>query len=56
MNESPEPFVHWCEVCGVEELLTSVEAFRVGWDFPPGSGSGSGSGASSVRGPVTSTR
>lgn len=54
MNESPEPFVHWCEVCGVEELLTSVEAFRVGWDFPPGSGSGSG--ASSVRGPVTSTR
>ncbi|WP_177345060.1 hypothetical protein [Kocuria massiliensis] len=39
MNEPPEPFMHWCEVCGIEELLTSEEAFRAGWDFPPRSGS-----------------
>ncbi len=38
MNASLEPFMHWCEVCGIEELLTSEEAFRAGWDFPPRSG------------------
>ena len=30
---------HWCEVCGIEELLTSEEVFRAGWDFSPRSGS-----------------
>lgn len=35
MFDPEKPFVHWCEVCGKEELLTSEEAFRTGWDFPP---------------------
>ena len=26
---------HICENCGKEELLTSEEAFRQGWDYPP---------------------
>ena len=35
-TDSPaDPFVHWCETCGREELLTSSEAFNAGWDFPP---------------------
>lgn len=32
---SPGAFEHWCEVCGRTELLTSEEAYRAGWDFPP---------------------
>lgn len=35
MSESTEPFEHWCEVCGKTEQLTSEEAYRKGWDFPP---------------------
>jgi len=35
MNDPAEPFEHWCEVCGKTELLTSDEAFKAGWDFPP---------------------
>lgn len=38
MYAASESFVHWCEVCRTEELLTSEEAFRDGWDFPPRSG------------------
>lgn len=30
-----EPFVHWCESCGREELLDSHDAYKIGWDFPP---------------------
>lgn len=30
-----DAFVHWCEVCGKEELLTTEEAYRAGWDYPP---------------------
>lgn len=34
-TDSPaDPFVHWCETCGREELLTSSDAFEAGWDFP----------------------
>lgn len=28
-------FVHWCEVCGLELLLTPELAYELGWDFPP---------------------
>jgi hypothetical protein len=28
-------FVHWCEVCGLELLLTPEIAYELGWDFPP---------------------
>jgi hypothetical protein len=28
-------FVHWCEVCGLELLLTPEIAYSLGWDFPP---------------------
>lgn len=35
MTDSGEPFVHWCEVCGKTEVLTSEKAYRKGWDFPP---------------------
>lgn len=30
-----ERFEHWCEACGTTAMLTSEEAFEVGWDFPP---------------------
>lgn len=30
-----EAFEHWCEVCGTTAVLTSAEAYRAGWDFPP---------------------
>lgn len=26
---------HICEVCGLEEILTSEEAYNLGWDYPP---------------------
>ncbi|HFI0350806.1 TPA: hypothetical protein ACGOZT_000220 [Streptococcus suis] len=26
---------HICEVCGLEEILTSEEAYDLGWDYPP---------------------
>jgi hypothetical protein len=29
------PFLHWCEVCGREEILSSEAAYSSGWDFPP---------------------
>lgn len=29
-------FWHYCEVCGKKELLTATEAFKQGWDYPPG--------------------
>jgi hypothetical protein len=28
-------FVHWCEVCNLELLLTPEIAYNLGWDFPP---------------------
>lgn len=28
-------FVHWCEACGREEVMTSTEAYAAGWDAPP---------------------
>lgn len=28
-------FLHWCEVCGLEVLLTPDLAYELGWDFPP---------------------
>ncbi|MBC7593764.1 MAG: hypothetical protein H7288_07485 [Kineosporiaceae bacterium] len=27
--------MHWCESCGLEELLDSRDAYDAGWDFPP---------------------
>lgn len=27
--------LHWCEVCGREQVMTSAEAFEAGWDAPP---------------------
>lgn len=30
-----DKFMHICEVCGKEEMLTSKEAFEAGWDYPP---------------------
>lgn len=30
-----DAFVHWCESCGREELLTPDDAYNAGWDFPP---------------------
>lgn len=35
MSELTEAFEHWCEVCGKTEVMTSEEAYRTGWDFPP---------------------
>lgn len=32
------PFLHWCESCGREELLSSKEAYEAGWDVPPSMG------------------
>ncbi len=26
---------HICESCGVDELLTSEEGYKKGWDYPP---------------------
>lgn len=26
---------HICEVCGLEKILTSEEAYNLGWDYPP---------------------
>lgn len=31
--------IHICEVCGKEEVLTSIEARDAGWDYPPYMGS-----------------
>lgn len=32
----PEPRLrHICECCGKTEVLTSDEAYRQGWDYPP---------------------
>ena len=28
------PFLHICECCGKTEILTSKEAFDLGWDYP----------------------
>ena len=27
--------IHVCEVCGKTELLTPIEAYAAGWDYPP---------------------
>ena len=35
VSELTEAFEHWCEVCGKSEVLTTEEAYRTGWDFPP---------------------
>ena len=38
-NGSPaDAFVHWCESCGREELLSARDAYQAGWDFPPNMG------------------
>lgn len=29
---------HICEVCGRNEVLDSDEAYKLGWDYPPGMG------------------
>lgn len=34
-SSTTDPFLHWCEVCGREELLSTQAAFEAGWDFPP---------------------
>lgn len=34
-TEVEEKIKHWCEVCGLEEMLTASEAYSAGWDFPP---------------------
>ena len=34
-DPTTDPFLHWCETCGREEVLTSQDAFDAGWDFPP---------------------
>jgi hypothetical protein len=34
-DREDDRILHWCEVCGREELLTSEEGFEAGWDFPP---------------------
>ena len=26
---------HICEVCGIEEILDSEDAYQQGWDYPP---------------------
>lgn len=28
-------FLHICEVCDVQEILETEEAFNAGWDYPP---------------------
>ncbi|MBQ4284615.1 MAG: AAA family ATPase [Lachnospira sp.] len=33
-----EPFLHYCEVCGKQEYLTSKEAFSKSWDYPGADG------------------
>ena len=33
-----ELILHWCEVCGKEENLTSEQGYEAGWDFPPSMG------------------
>jgi len=33
-----DAFVHWCESCGLEELLDSRAAYEAGWDSPPNMG------------------
>lgn len=33
--DAVDAFEHWCEVCGTTAALTSAEAYRAGWDFPP---------------------
>lgn len=34
-NKNNEKFLHICEVCGKEEVLTAEEAYEQGWDYPP---------------------
>ena len=29
-----KPFLHICECCGKQEILTAREAFEQGWDYP----------------------
>lgn len=35
MSDDSPAFVHWCEVCGLELLLTPEIAYSLGWDYPP---------------------
>jgi hypothetical protein len=37
-DDPTSAFVHWCEACGREELLSPDDAFKAGWDFPPNMG------------------
>lgn len=30
--------IHICEVCGKTQIMTPVEAFNDGWDYPPSMG------------------
>ena len=34
-SSTTDPFLHWCELCAREELLSTQDAFDAGWDFPP---------------------
>lgn len=31
-------YVHVCEACGLQEILTPQEAYDKGWDYPPNMG------------------
>lgn len=31
-------YLHVCEACGVKEVLTPVESYDKGWDYPPNMG------------------
>lgn len=35
MSFSDKKFVHICEVCDKQEVLTPEEGFNAGWDYPP---------------------
>lgn len=35
---TPPRLRHWCEVCGLEQVMTAAEAFAAGWDAPPNMG------------------
>ena len=30
-----QKFLHICEVCGKQDILTPEEGFQAGWDYPP---------------------
>ena len=38
-NEREKRYIHICDVCGKTEVLTPMEAYESGWDYPPMMGS-----------------